>query len=351
VAESDLSGNLQSEYVFFDGERVARRDNPSSSGPVFYYFSDHLKTTDIVTDAQGNIKNESDFYPWGGELQFLANDSNHYKFTGRERDSESQLDYFGARYYSNGLGRFIAPDWSAAPVPVPYADLTDPQSLNQYSYVRNIPTVKVDADGHDTGTLEKIAQEVIDRVAKPLIESASEAAPAAGKLGAELLGDASLVVGAAVVVYQLTFPDTVGQSNAGERAQIQQASQERAAHNGGVDPQAAPEPAAASGGAMKGNGRNGAPLAPTIHGNDHATTKPTEGYSLRDNDTGEVLKYGETTLGTARYSGAYLKQNNARMVFEAKGTKKEMHKWQHDKISEYKTQHNGARPPLNKSDY
>jgi RHS repeat-associated protein len=146
VAESDLSGNLQSEYAFFDGERVARRDFPGSA--VSYYFSDHLKTTDIVTDAQGNIKNESDFYPWGGELQFLNNDSNHYKFTGKERDSETGLDYFGARYYSNGLGRFISADWSATPIPVPYADLTDPQSLNQYSYVRNIPTSNADLDGH-----------------------------------------------------------------------------------------------------------------------------------------------------------------------------------------------------------
>src|SRR5262249_4903774 len=132
VAESDLNGNLQSEYVFFDGERIARRDFPS--GAVSYYFSDELKTTDVVTDAQGNIKNESDCYPWGGELQFLANDPNHYLFTGKERDFASGLDYFGARYYSNGLGRFITPDWSATPVPVPYADLEDPQSLNEYSY-------------------------------------------------------------------------------------------------------------------------------------------------------------------------------------------------------------------------
>jgi RHS repeat-associated protein len=146
VAETDLSGNPQSEYVFFDGERVARKDFPNNA--VSYYFSDHLKTTDIVTDAQGNIKNESDFYPWGGELQFLANDSNHYKFTGKERDSETGLDYFGARYYSNGLGRFITPDWSATPVPVPYADLEDPQTLCQYCYVRGLPTVRADLDGH-----------------------------------------------------------------------------------------------------------------------------------------------------------------------------------------------------------
>src|SRR5215472_7090264 len=94
-------------------------------------------------------ENESEFYPFGGELQFSAADSsNYYKFTGKERDAESNLDYFGARYYSSTLGRWTAADWSAAPAPVPYADFTDPQSLNLYSYVRNIPTSHVDPDGH-----------------------------------------------------------------------------------------------------------------------------------------------------------------------------------------------------------
>lgn len=146
VGESDLSGNLQSEYVFFDGERVARKDFPG--GAVSYYFSDHLRTASVITDSAENIKEDEDFYPWGGELQFLNNDSNHYKFTGKERDSETGLDYFGARYYGNWLGRFISADWAAKPEAVPYADLGDPQSLNLYSYVRNIPATKTDADGH-----------------------------------------------------------------------------------------------------------------------------------------------------------------------------------------------------------
>src|SRR5579884_528996 len=149
VAETDLAGTLKSEYVFFDGERVARHDGVNGAGGVFYYFSDHLKTASVVTDSAGIIKAESDYYPWGGELQFVNNDSNHYKFTGKERDSETNLDYFGARHYSNGLGRFVTSDWSAVPVPVPYADPSDPQSLNQYTYVRNIPTSKTDPDGHD----------------------------------------------------------------------------------------------------------------------------------------------------------------------------------------------------------
>ncbi len=144
VGESDLSGNLTDEYVFFDGERVARK----STNGVFYYFSDHLKTASVITDSAGNIKSESDFYPWGGELQFVNNDSNHYKFTGKERDSETQLDYFGARYYSNGLGRWVSADWSPTPIPVPYADLADPQTLNLYGYVRGLPTTKSDIDGH-----------------------------------------------------------------------------------------------------------------------------------------------------------------------------------------------------------
>jgi RHS repeat-associated protein len=148
IAESDLSGALKSEYVFFGGDRVARRDGVNGSGGVFYYFSDHLKTASVITDSAGNIKAESDYYPWGAELQFINNDSNHYKFTGKERDTETNLDYFGARYYSNGLGRWISADWSATPIPVPYADFDDPQTLNLYSYVRGLPTTKADLDGH-----------------------------------------------------------------------------------------------------------------------------------------------------------------------------------------------------------
>ena len=44
VAETDLAGTTKSEYIFFDGERVARRDGVNGAGGVFYYFSDHLKT-------------------------------------------------------------------------------------------------------------------------------------------------------------------------------------------------------------------------------------------------------------------------------------------------------------------
>jgi RHS repeat-associated protein len=143
VAESDLSGNLQSEYVFFNGDRVARKDFPSNA--VSYYFSDHLKTASVITDAAGNIKVDEDDNPWGGELQFVDNDSNHYKFTGKERDSESDLDNFGARYYGNALGRFMTPD----PSGIAFSNQAFPQSWNLYSYVQNSPVNALDPDGRE----------------------------------------------------------------------------------------------------------------------------------------------------------------------------------------------------------
>jgi RHS repeat-associated protein len=68
--------------------------------------------------------------------------------TGKERDTESGLDDFGARYYASNLGRFMSSDWDAKPVAVPYANFGDPQTLNLYSYVENSPVDRVDADGH-----------------------------------------------------------------------------------------------------------------------------------------------------------------------------------------------------------
>jgi len=68
--------------------------------------------------------------------------------TGKERDTESGNDYFGARYYASSMGRWLSPDWSAKIMPVPYAKLDDPQSLNLYAYLMNNPLGGVDADGH-----------------------------------------------------------------------------------------------------------------------------------------------------------------------------------------------------------
>jgi RHS repeat-associated protein len=78
--------------------------------------------------------------------------------TGKERDTESGNDYFGARYYSSSMGRFMSPDWSAKEEPVPYAKLDNPQTLNLYAYVLNNPLTKDDPDGHSTLLYDAHAQ-------------------------------------------------------------------------------------------------------------------------------------------------------------------------------------------------
>jgi RHS repeat-associated protein len=74
-----------------------------------------------------------------------ADDSAPLYFTGKERDAESGNDYFEARYYGSSMGRMLSPD----PSQLYYADPTNPQSLNLYSYVLNNPLVHVDPNGLD----------------------------------------------------------------------------------------------------------------------------------------------------------------------------------------------------------
>src|SRR5713226_2799226 len=78
----------------------------------------------------------------------MNSDTETHKFTGKERDSESGLDSFGARYGASSLGRFMTPDWSAYPQAIPYVDMENPQSLNLYSYVLNNPVSRRDPNGH-----------------------------------------------------------------------------------------------------------------------------------------------------------------------------------------------------------
>jgi len=90
-----------------------------------------------------------------GSCSFSVALRNRYKFTGKERDAESGLDMFGARYYGSSLGRFMTPDWAPGAVAIPYASLGNPQSLNLYSYVGNNPTSRTDPTGHCTVDGEK----------------------------------------------------------------------------------------------------------------------------------------------------------------------------------------------------
>ncbi|MGA8035562.1 MAG: RHS repeat-associated core domain-containing protein [Candidatus Acidiferrales bacterium] len=153
LQETDTTGSTSnaafSEYIYFDGERVARRDYQNN---VFYYFEDPVHSSraiaEISSSGAQSLCYDGDLFPYGGEDVFTNTCPQNYKFEGKERDTETGNDYFGARYYSSTYGRFLSPDWSATPSPIPYADFTNPQSLNLYAIVRNDPESFSDLDGH-----------------------------------------------------------------------------------------------------------------------------------------------------------------------------------------------------------
>ena len=140
--ESDATGNITDEYVFFGGNRIAHSKWPSAA--INYYFADHLGTARVVTSATGTILDDSDFYPFGGERIVVSSSGNNYKFTGKERDSESGLDNFTARYFGSSMGRFMSPDPDDDSG---FENQDDPQSWNAYAYVRNNPLNLTDPSG------------------------------------------------------------------------------------------------------------------------------------------------------------------------------------------------------------
>jgi RHS repeat-associated protein len=78
------------------------------------------------------------------------------RYTGKERDTESGNDYFGARYYASSMGRFMSPDSPG------FAHLSNPQAWNLYAYTYNNPTSLRDPDGHDVACANNTAQCVAD---------------------------------------------------------------------------------------------------------------------------------------------------------------------------------------------
>jgi RHS repeat-associated protein len=262
LLETDAAGGAPMEFIFFGGKRIARRD---SGGAVSYFFADHLGTSRVVTNATGTPPfEESDYYPFGGErvVTDTLPDQN-YKFTGKERDAESNLDFFIARHYASNLGRFLQPDeFTGGPVdafsstdplppgPLPYADIRDPQSLNKYAYTYNNPLRHTDPDGHGPCP-PCVEPEIVVRMTVYVYNSAG---PAAASFGTSLL----LKVGS-VGLYFLSFgADPIGPSGSEEKKLVQEAQQQQQQEQQQQEGQTDQEPEPDAGGASVRKGGKGA---------------------------------------------------------------------------------------------
>jgi RHS repeat-associated protein len=142
-------GQLAAEYS---------SEAPTSLG-TSYPFTDMLGSVRAITSDSQAVVECYDYLPFGRMLSSLDNGRNigcyptdpdtqftsriPQKFTSKERDAETGLDFFLARYYSGAQGRFTSVD----PVIITPGRMRDPQQLNRYSYVRNNPLKYIDPDG------------------------------------------------------------------------------------------------------------------------------------------------------------------------------------------------------------
>jgi RHS repeat-associated protein len=160
----NAGGQLVAEYV---SDPVPP---PAGGGGTSYLTSDHLGSTRVVTKADCTVKARYDYLPFGEELPasisgrsqvngYGGADSTRQKFTSKERDAESGLDYFLSRYYSSAQGRFTSVDPLDPVLGKQGANdkkkaeeefreyLEQPQHWNRYPYALNNPLRFVDPDG------------------------------------------------------------------------------------------------------------------------------------------------------------------------------------------------------------
>lgn len=113
---------------------------------VVYFHTDAIGSVRMVTDATGAVIARYDYLPFGERWDYPPNPNPDVRqFVGKERDSETGLDYSGARYYRPQSGRFTSVD----PFLDPATAAADPQQWNRYAYARNNPLMFIDPRGLD----------------------------------------------------------------------------------------------------------------------------------------------------------------------------------------------------------
>jgi RHS repeat-associated protein len=144
LAEYNVFGHWVRDYVYFGGQLVAEYRATEQGSKYYYYASDQINSTRIVTDNTGAVVYSAAHEPYGGiQKTWTADLDPELKFSGKPRDAESELDYFGARYYDRAQYRFISVD----PFQNQMSDLYEQHSSNRYAYCGNNPLIYIDQQG------------------------------------------------------------------------------------------------------------------------------------------------------------------------------------------------------------
>jgi len=144
LAEYDENGVCVKNYIYM-GKKLIAEYLPQTN-EYYYFMSDQINSSRVVTDGTGTVVYSAAYGPYGDIQKVWTNTYEpKLKFSGKERNVYSNLDYFGARYYDNKSYRFTSVD----PIINREEALTNPQLWNLYAYCRNNPITYYDPDGRD----------------------------------------------------------------------------------------------------------------------------------------------------------------------------------------------------------
>ncbi|MDR1199207.1 MAG: RHS repeat-associated core domain-containing protein [Prevotellaceae bacterium] len=129
------------ESTNFGGGRINRTG--TNAYDINYFITDHLGSTRVIVDNNGEIKEQKDYYPFGKEHENpdLIASTNRYTFSGKEKQTIKDLGWldFSARMLETEFGRWLVPD----PLAEKY------YSISPYAYCMNNPLLFIDPDGRD----------------------------------------------------------------------------------------------------------------------------------------------------------------------------------------------------------
>ncbi|MFA8344338.1 MAG: RHS repeat-associated core domain-containing protein [Rhodothermaceae bacterium] len=137
------NGDLKSVNLFGQGLigklEFSRDEQGNEEIKRVYYLKDHLGSIRVAISEDGTVSSAQDYTPYGEYLRSSVTGvgKDKYKFTEKERDTETGLDYFGARYYNSKTGLWLAVD--------PLADKYP--GWSPFNYVENDPLNYVDPNG------------------------------------------------------------------------------------------------------------------------------------------------------------------------------------------------------------
>ncbi len=156
------------------------------AGQPLFYHVDPAGTPIALSDANGNVVWRADYRPFGEIQSESGTAENNRLFVGKEKDDETGLYYFGARYMDDRLGRFISPDPIGAVDPktgkINSMVLLNPQRQNYYAYALNNPYSYIDANGEAAASILRLGIQIGIKV------SPRTASTIIGALGGGMIG-------------------------------------------------------------------------------------------------------------------------------------------------------------------